>query len=93
MDSIYHQCVLFAFFKIGKSCNRSDGDCCIKRMEGRDKFFDISDAARFFQNCYHFSYEREYLDLCIKGNIFENAQRHSIRYVNFIDRREDFTSQ
>ena len=45
-------------FKIGKLCNRSDGDCCIKRMEGRDKFFDISDAVRFFQNCYHFSYER-----------------------------------
>ena len=57
-------------FKIGKSCNRSDGDCCIKRIEGRDEFFDISDAVRFFQTCYHFSYDREYLDLCIKGNIF-----------------------
>ena len=52
--------------------------CCIKRMEKGGKLIDVNDALQFSQNCYHFSYESEYIDLCIEGNIYENAQRHAI---------------
>ena len=51
----------------------------------------MDEADAFVQNCYHFNYERSYLNLCIKGNLFENALRQ--RYFNLIDRTEDFTTQ
>ena len=80
-------------FKIGKECGRSEDSCCIKRMTNRVKFDEPAEAFAFVTNCYHFLYERNCLDFCTKGNIFENAQRHCIRYFNFINRTNDFTAQ
>ena len=66
--------------KIGKSCNRFfAGDCCIYKMKNKHMFNSLKEASEFCLNCYHFLYERSYLDFCIEGNIFENALRHGIR--------------
>ena len=60
-------------FKIERSCNRSADDCCIKRMTKRSKFPHLVHATNFVSNCYYFCYERNYLNFCIEGNIFENT--------------------
>ena len=81
-------------FKIAKSCSRQfSGDCCIWGMKKDHIFTNVEEASAFCLNCYHFSYERSYLDFCIEGNIFENALRHGIRYFNLINHGDDFTSQ
>ena len=53
----------------------------------------MDEADGLIRNSYHFNYERSYLNLCMEGNLFENAQRHTIRYFNLINHREDFTTQ
>ena len=80
-------------FKISKSCGKNEDDCCIKRMENRDGFVNLQEAVDFSTNCYDFLYERHYIYFCIEGNLFENALRHIIRYFNFINHSDDFTSQ
>ena len=83
---------LICVFKIAKLCNRQfSGKCCIWGMKKDHIFINVEEALAFCLNCYHFSYERSYLDFCIEGNIFENALRHGIRYVNLINHGDDFT--
>ena len=69
-------------FMITKSCGKNEDDCCIKRMEDRDGFVNLQEAVDFSTNCYHFLYERHYINFCIEGNLFENGMRHIIRYFN-----------
>ena len=45
------------------------------------------------KHCRHFAYERCVIDFILEGNPFENAQRHTERYFNYIDKRQDLTSQ
>ena len=80
-------------FKISSCCYRTSDVCCVKGMRKRLQFSSMDEADAFVQNCYHFNYERSYLNLCIKGNLFENACRHVIRYFYLIDRTEDFVTQ
>ena len=54
----------------------------------------ITQAVVMSSNCYHFIYERSFIDdFCIEGNIYENSQRHSLHYFLNIDRPEPLTSQ
>ena len=80
-------------YKTTKSCGKNEDDCCIKRMETRDGFVNLYEAVHFSTNCYHCLYEPHYINFCIEGNLFENAMRHIIRYFNFINRSDYFTSQ
>ena len=80
-------------FKISGCCYRTSGVCCVKGMRKRLQLSSMDEADAFVQNCYHFNYERSYLNLCIEGNLFENAFRHTIRYFNLIDRTKDFMTQ
>ena len=56
-------------------------------------FTSITQAVVISSNCYHFIYERSFIDFCIEGNIYENSLRHSLRYFLNIDRPEPLTSQ
>ena len=84
---------LICIFKIVKSCNRLlSGDCSIWGMKKCHIFKNVEGASAFCLNCYHFLYERSYLDFCIEGNIFKNALCPGIRYFNLINRGDNFTS-
>ena len=83
-------CAIY-ILRIGQKCKRED--CHIRAMMKRKRFLKPSDALGFMTQCYHFAYERSYLDFCLEGNIFENALRHLIRYFNFINCQNDTMAQ
>ena len=58
-------------FEIGKCCRRF-WNCCIIRMRNDNCFKNVKQAASFAKGCFHFHYERSYIELCMEGNIFEN---------------------
>ena len=62
---------------IGMSCNQF-WNCCMVHMRLGKAFISIAQAVTISSNCYHFIYERSYIDFCIEGNIYENARRHSL---------------
>ena len=78
--------------KISSQCNRFWG-CCIANMRNQSKCYDFNQALGFVYHCYHFQYERSYINFCIEGNLFDNSRRHVMCYFDNIDRPEDFTSQ
>ena len=81
-------CVL----KVTIKCRRF-WNCCITRMKHQKSFSTIQEVVSFQNSCYHFRYERAYIELCIEGNICENARQHVMRYFSSIDTPESFTSQ
>ena len=62
-------------------------------MKLRKEFKTITQAYDFVSNCFHFKYERAYIELCMEGNVYENSRRHAMRYFLNIDRSESLTSQ
>ena len=64
---------------IGSCCNQF-WNCCIVRMRLGKAFTSITQAVVMSSNCYHFIYERSFIDFCIEGNIYENSRCHSLRY-------------
>ena len=81
-------CVL----KVDKPCNRF-WNCCITRMQHQKAFATIQQAASFASECFYFKYKCAYIELCVEGNVYENACRHMMRYFANIDMPEPFTSQ
>ena len=77
---------------IGMSCNQF-WICCMVRMRLGKAFSSIAQAVTISSNCYHFIYERSYIDFCIEGNIYENTRHHSLRYFLNRDHPEPLTSQ
>ena len=82
------RCVL----QVGEPCRRF-WKCCIVSMKIRRSFKSLSEVRRFATDCFHFKYERAYIELCQEGNVYENARRHAMRYFSSIDTPESFTSQ
>ena len=62
-------------------------------MRHQKAFATIQQAASFTSECFHFKYERACIELCVEGNVYENAHRHLMRYFANIDMPEPFTSQ
>ena len=77
---------------IGLCCNQF-WNCCIVHMRLGKAFTSITQAVVMSSNCYHFIYERSFIDFCIEGNIYENSRRHSLCYFLNIDRPDPLTSQ
>ena len=50
-------------------------------------------GCKFATHCYHFQYERSFVDFSIEGNLFEQSKRHMLCYFAHINKPEDFTSQ
>ena len=80
-------------FKLNRPCYRTSDACCIKGMKKRLRCSSLDEADALIRNCYHFNYKRSYLNLCMEGNLFENAHRHVIKYFNLINCTEDFMTQ
>ena len=75
------------------SCRNQFWNCCIVPMRLGKAFTSITQAVVMSSNCYHFIYERSFIDFCKEGNIYENSRHHSLRYFLNIDRPEPLTSQ
>ena len=88
----YKAICLSCALKISSQCNRFWG-CCIAKMRNKKAFYNLNQALGFVYHCYHFQYERSYINFCIEGNLFENSRGHVMHYFDNIDRSEDFTSQ
>ena len=87
-QAVCPKCVM----KIGSSCHRF-WKCYILTMKLRKEFKTITQAYDFVSNCFHFKYERAYIELCMEGNVYENSCCHAMRYFLNIDRSESLTSQ
>ena len=62
-------------------------------MQHQKAFATIQQAVSFASECFHFKYECAYIELCVEGNVYENAHHHMMRYFANIDVPEPFTSQ
>ena len=55
------------------SCCNQFWNFCIVCMRLGKAFTLITQAVVMSSNCYHFIYERSFIDFCIEGNIYENS--------------------
>ena len=62
-------------------------------MRHQKVFTTVREAISFANNCFHFQYERAYVELCIEGNVNKNSRLHIVRYFSNIYVPEAFTSQ
>ena len=53
----------------------------------------VEELYDFVKDCRHFQYEMCAIDFMIEGNPFENAERHTERYFEYINSRQDLSSQ
>ena len=53
----------------------------------------LSKPCWFATDCFHFKYKCAYIELCLEGNVYENARRHAMRYFSSIGTPESFTFQ
>ena len=53
----------------------------------------VEELWNFVKDCRHFMYEMCAIDFVVEGNPFENAERHTERYFNYIDSKQDMSSQ
>ena len=78
-------------FKVGRKCNRF-WNCCIQHMKTQKCFNSVEEAVSFEDGCFHFQYEHAYIELCMEGNVYENARCHVMRYIFYINKAESFMS-
>ena len=84
----------YCALKINKKCTEDGGRTCCLRMMRHGPWPESLEAMwKFVKHCRHFAYERCVIDFILEGNPFENAQHHTERYFNYIDKRQDLTSQ
>ena len=67
--------------------------CGIVRLHFGKKFSSLCEAEAFACGCHHVKYEKSFIDFCIEGSVYENSQRHSLRYFLNIDCPEPLTTQ
>ena len=67
--------------------------CCIRKMEDGEWCTTVTDAWTFAKTCRHFNFEKTFIDFVLEGNPFENLHRHTERYFEYIDKRQDLTTQ
>ena len=84
---------LYCLVKIGKRCTTNEMNCCILTMRDRTLTNSVEELYNFVKDCRHFAYEMCAIDFVIEGNPFENAERHTERYFDYIDLRQDLSSQ
>ena len=82
----------YCLAKIGKRCT-NETDCCILTMRNGTPTNSVEELYNFIKDCRHFAYEMCAIDFVIEGNPFENAERHTKRYFDYIDVRQDLSSQ
>ena len=82
----------YCLVKIEKRCDENER-CCILRMREGTLTNSVEELYDFVRGCCHFAYEMCAIDFVIEGNPFENAERHTERYFNYIDSRQDLSSQ
>ena len=82
----------YCTMRIEKTCDRGSA-CCIRKMESNEWCNTITDASTFVKKCRHFEFERAFIYFVMEGNPFENAHRHMERYFEYIDKRQDLTTQ
>ena len=82
----------YCVLKIKEKCNDSS-TCCLRMMRRGPWPTSLEAMWKFVKHCHHFAYERCLIDFILEGNPLENAQRHTEHYFNYIDKRQDLTSQ
>ena len=84
----------YCALKINKKCTEDSGRTCCLHMLRHGPWPESLEAVwKFVKHCCHFACERCVIDFILEGNPFENAQRHTKCYFNYIDKRQDLTSQ
>ena len=85
----------YCLVKVGKRCTADDDDtCCIRAMrKGTLLTKSVEELWNFVKDCRHFTYEMCAIDFVVEGNPFKNAERHTERYFNYIDSKQDMSSQ
>ena len=85
----------YCLVKVGKRCDETTTmTCCIRAM--RTLLLtksSVEELWNFVKDCHHFTYEMCAIDFVVEGNPFENAERHTERYFNYIDSKQDMSSQ
>ena len=82
----------YCLVKVGKRCT-ADTTCCIRAMRKGTLTKSVEELWNFVKDCRHFTYEMCAIDFVVEGNLFENAERHTERYFNYIDSKQDMSSQ
>ena len=80
----------YCLVKVGKRCTADD--CCIRAMRTL-LTKSVEELWNFIKDCHHFTYEMCAIDFVVEGNPFENAEHHTERYFNYIDSKQDMSSQ
>ena len=78
---------------IDRVCGNDGDKCCIRKMENGEWCTKVTDAWNFAKSCRHFKFEKTFIDFVLEGNPFENAHRHMERYFEYIDKRQDLSTQ
>ena len=82
----------YSLVKVGKRC-ADETTCCIRAMRKGTLTNSVEELWNFIKDCRHFTYEMCAIDFVVEGNPFENAERHTEHYFNYIDSRQDLSSQ
>ena len=82
----------YCLLKIKKKCETNER-CCILTMREGTFTNSVEELYNFVKSCHHFQYEMCAVDFVIEGNPFENAERHTECYFEYIDSRQDLSSQ
>ena len=82
----------YCLLKIKKKCT-DEMNCCILTMRGGTSTNSVEELYDFVRECRHFAYEMCAIDFVVECNPFENAERHTERYFDYIDLRQDLSSQ
>ena len=86
----------YCLVKVGKRCTADEATttCCIRAMrKGTLLTKSVEELWNFAKDCHHFTYEMCAIDFVVEGNPFENAERHTEHYFNYIDSKQDMSSQ
>ena len=81
----------YCLVKVGKRCTAAD-DCCIRAMRTLLTKL-VEELWNFVKDCRHFMYEMCAIDFVVEGNLFENAECYTEHYFNYIDSKQDMSSQ
>ena len=82
----------YCLVKVGKRCDETMTTCCMRAMRTL-LTNSVEELWNFIKDCHHFTYEMCAINFVVEGNPFENAECHTEHYFNYIDSRQDLSSQ